>query len=323
MRRRILAVLFAVLAVLIIASGPAAQVSPGAAAQQDAPEYGPAKGSLVIVGGGGTDGTGIVEKFIELAGGPEAKLIVVPTAGGNRGDDGSIRQYKEEERIASWVRRGLKNVKMLHTHDPKVADTPEFVKDLREANAVWFDGGRQWNIVDSYANTLAYKEFHKVLDRGGVIGGSSAGATIQGEYLVRGDTSGPNVMMTAEPNHQEAFKFLRKVAIDQHINARNRWDDLIPVIQKYPKMLGIGLSEGTAIIVKGDTFEVMGKWKVAVHDNTNLYQPWEKPYYVLSQGDVYNMKTRKIEKYGNGVTPRRTTTTDGRGGQPGDYNQPR
>ncbi len=316
MRRRILAVLFAVLAVLSIASGPAAQVSPGAAAQQDAPEYGPAKGSLVIVGGGGTDGTGIVEKFIELAGGPEAKVIIVPTAGGNRADDGSIRQYKEEERIASWMRRGLKNVKMLHTHDPKVADTPEFVKDLREANAVWFDGGRQWNIVDSYANTLAYKEFHKVLERGGVIGGSSAGATIQGEYLVRGDTSGPNVMMTAEPNHQEAFKFLRKSAVDQHINARNRWDDLVPVIQKFPKLLGIGLSEGTAIIVKGDTFEVMGKWKVAVHDNTHLYQPWEKPYYVLSQGDVYNMKTRKIEKYGNGVTPRRTTTTDGRGGQP-------
>jgi cyanophycinase len=316
MRRRILAVLFAVLAVLIIASGPAAQVSPGAAAQQDAPEYGPAKGSLVIVGGGGTDGTGIVEKFIELAGGPEAKFIIVPTAGGNRADDGTIRQYKEEDRIASWTRRGLKNVKMLHTHDPKVADTPEFVKDLRDANAVWFDGGRQWNIVDSYANTLAYKEFHKVLERGGVIGGSSAGATIQGEYLVRGDTSGPNVMMTAEPNHQEAFKFLRKSAVDQHINARNRWDDLIPVIQKFPKLLGIGLSEGTAIIVKGDTFEVMGKWKVAVHDNMHLYQPWEKPYYVLSQGDVYNMKTRKIEKYGNGVTPRRTTTTDGRGSQP-------
>ncbi len=46
----------------------------------------------------------------------------------------------------------------------------------------------------------------------------------------------------------------------------------------------------------GDKFEVMGKWKVAVHDNTRLYQPWEKPYFVLSPGDVYNMKTRKIEK---------------------------
>ena len=290
-------------------------LSAAPAAVQDAPEYGPAKGSLVVVGGGSLEGTGIIEKFIELAGGPEAKFIIVPTAGGNRTQDGGIRQYKEEERIASWLKRGLKNVKMLHTHDPKLADTPEFVKDLREANAVWFDGGRQWNIVDSYAKTLAYKEFHKVLERGGVIGGTSAGATIQGEYLVRGDTSGPNVVMTEEPNHQEAFKFLRRTAIDQHINARNRWDDLIPVIQKYPNLLGIGLSEGTAIAVRGDTFEVLGKWKVAVHDNTHLYQPWEKPYYVLSAGDVYNMKTRRIEKLGTGVTPRRSGTNGrGRGG---------
>ncbi|MGA3189701.1 MAG: hypothetical protein ABSF22_21550, partial [Bryobacteraceae bacterium] len=94
--------------------------------------------------------------------------------------------------------------------------------------------------------------------------------------------------------------FLRKVAIDQHINTRNRWDDIIPVIKKYPNLLGIGLSEGTAIVVTGDRFTVIGKWKVAIHDNTRQYQPWEKPYYVLSVGDVYNMKTRTIEKYGNG-----------------------
>jgi cyanophycinase len=274
------------------------------------PEYGPAKGTLVIVGGGNTEGTGIVEKFIELAGGPSAKFIIVPTAGGNRTQDGSIREYKEETVIAGWLKRGLKNVKMLHTADPKVADTEAFVKDLREANAVWLDGGRQWNIVDSYANTLTFKEFHKVLERGGVIGGSSAGATIQGYYLVRGDTSGPNVMMTEEPNHQHGFAFLRKSAIDQHQNTRSRWDDLIPVIQKYPDLLGIGLSEGTAIIVTGDTFEVMGKWKVAIHDNQRLYQPWEKPYYVLNPGDVYDMKARRIIKLGIGATPRRTTTDD-------------
>ena len=408
-----------------------AQVQQPAAAA--APEYGPAKGTLVIVGGGNLNGSGINEKFIELAGGPEKNFVIVPTAGGNRNAQGLIA-YEEERIIAPWVRLGLKHVKMLHTHDPKVADTEEFARVLRTADAVWFNGGRQWNIVDSYANTLTYREFHKVLERGGVIGGSSAGATIQGEYLVRGDTSGADVMMTAEPNHQEAFKFLRKVAIDQHINTRNRWDhlipviqkypqflgiglsestaiivngdrfevmgawkvadteafagvlrdadgvwfnggrqwnivdsyantltyrefhkvlerggviggssagatiqgdylvrgaisgsdvmmtpepnherafqflrhsaidqhintrnrwdDLIPVIQKYPNLLGIGLSEGTAIVVKGDQFEVMGKWKVAVHDNTQMYQPWEKPYYILGAGDVYNMKTR-------------------------------
>ena len=288
--------------------------STGKAWQAAAPEYGPAKGTLVIVGGGGTDNTGIMEKFIELGGGPDGRFIIVPTAGGNMNPDGTPRPYKEEQVIGGWLKRGLKNVKMLHTHDPKVANTEEFVKDLRNATAVWFNGGRQWNIVDSYANTLTYKEFHKVLERGGVVGGSSAGATIQGEYLVRGDTSGPNVMMTAEPNHQKAFEFLRKTAIDQHINARNRWDDLIPVIKRWPNLLGIGLSEGTAIIVKGDSFEVMGKWKVSIHDSTALRQPWEKEFFVLSPGDVYNMKTRRIEKYGDGTSGRR-----GGGGGGGGY----
>jgi cyanophycinase len=286
--------------------------APARAAVQEAPEYGPPKGTLVIVGGGNTNGTGIVEKFIELGGGPEkGRFVIVPTAGGNRNASGALIDYKEENVIRTWVERGVKNVTMLHTADPKVAYTEAFVKHLREATAVWFNGGRQWNIVDSYANTLTFREFHKVLERSGVIGGSSAGATIQGQYLVRGDTSGPNVMMTEEPNHQNGFGFLRKSAIDQHINARMRWDDLIPVIQKYPELLGIGLSEGTAIVVTGDKFEVIGKWKVAIHDNTRVYQPWEKPYFVLSPGDVYNMKTRRIEKYGDG------TGRSGRGGRGG------
>ena len=107
--------------------------------------------------------------------------------------------------------------------------------------------------------------------------------------------------MTPERQHEHGFAFLRRSAIDQHINTRGRWDDLTPVIQKYPNLLGIGLSEGTAIIVNGDRFEVMGKWKVTIHDNTRVYQPWEKPFYVLSAGDVYNMKTRKVEKYGIGA----------------------
>jgi cyanophycinase len=279
---------------------------------QDAPEYGPARGTLIIVGGGATQGTGIVEKFVELAGGLDAKVVVVPTNGGNKNADGTVKVYNDWEVLRPWWERGMTNVVMLHTHDPKVADTDAFTSVLRDATGVWLDGGRQWNMVDSYANTRTEGEFHKVLERGGVIAGSSAGATIQGEYLVRGDTSGPNIEMTEEPNHQHGFAFLRRSAIDQHINTRLRWDDLIPVIKKYPNLLGIGLSEGTAIVVTGDRFEVMGKWKVAIHDNTRVYQPWEKPYYVLSIGDVYNMKTRKIEKLGIGAAPGR-----GRSSEPG------
>jgi cyanophycinase len=219
------------------------------------PEYGPAKGTLIIQGGGSEAGTGIAETFINKAGGLNAKIVVVPTAGGNKNADGSIKQYDPEKVLAAWKKRGLTNVQMLHTHDPKVADTEEFAKVLRDANGVWFDGGRQWNIVDSYAKTLTFREFHNVLERGGVIGGSSAGATIQGDYLVRGAIAGSDIVMTPEPEHEHGFAFLRKVAIDQHINTRNRWDDITPVIKKYPNLLGIGLSEGTAIVVTGARFK--------------------------------------------------------------------
>jgi len=256
---------------------------------------------LIIIGGGAMKGTGILETFLRLAGGKDARLVVVPTAGGNKNADGSIRVYDQDKVVAPWKNRGVKHVRMLHTHDPKVADTKEFAAALSDATAVWFDGGRQWNIVDSYMNTRTYRAFHKVLERGGVIAGSSAGATIQGDYLVRGAVAGPDIVMTPEKEHERGFNFLRKTAIDQHINARGRWDDLIPVIKKYPDLLGIGLSEGTAIVVKGDRFEVLGVWKVALHDNHRVYQPWEKPYYVLSAGDVYNMKSRRIERFGNGT----------------------
>lgn len=266
----------------------------------DSPEYGPPNGTLIIVGGGNLTGTGIMETFINRAGGSSAKIVVVPTAAGNKDRSGNWAVYKEEQIIAPWVKLGATNVHMLHTHDPKEANSEEFAKTLRDANAVWFNGGRQWNCVDSYANTLTEREFHNVLARGGVIGGSSAGATIQGDYLVRGAIAGSEIMMTPEPEHEHGFRFLRKSAIDQHINTRNRWDDLAAVMKKYPNFLGIGLSEGTAIIVNKDQFEVMGKWKVAVWDNTHPREPWEKPFFVLSAGDVYNMKTRSIEKYGIG-----------------------
>ena len=216
----------------------------------------------------------------------------MPTAGGNKTPDGKFKVYDETKVLDPWKKLGLTHVRMLHTHDPRVADTEAFVAPLREANAVWFDGGRQWHIVDSYKNTLTEREFHKVLERGGVVAGSSAGATIQGDYLVRGAVAGPDIMMTPEKEHEHGFAFLKKSAIDQHIDTRNRWDDLIPVIKKYPELLGIGLSEGTAIFVKGDRFEVMGPAKVAVHDNKRKYQPWEKPYFVLAAGDSFDMKTR-------------------------------
>ena len=170
----------------------------------------------MIVGGGPTANTGIMKKFIELAGGPKANLVIVPTAAGNKAATGKIKVYKEEDVVAGWKKRGVTQVRMLHTHDREIANTEAFTKPLRAANAVWFNGGRQWNIVDSYMDTLTYREFHKVLKRGGVIGGSSAGATIQGDYLVRGAVAGPHIVMPLEKEHQH----LQFPSQDSHRSAR-------------------------------------------------------------------------------------------------------
>jgi len=271
-----------------------AQLRPTVLSAGAIPEYGPINGSLMIVGGGNLEGTGIVERFIAMAGGANARIVVVPTAGGNRKADGSLIPYVDSIVLASWKKLSVTNARMLHTADPKVADTDAFANILREATGVWFNGGRQWNIVDSYAGTRTFREFHNVLTRGGVIGGSSAGATIQGAYLVRGAISGADVMMAPEPEHQNAFGFLRRSAIDQHINTRNRWDDLDAVIARFPTLLGIGLSEGTAIVVSGDRFDIIGKAQVAIHDNTKSYAAGAKPYILLKAGDAYDMHDRKV-----------------------------
>jgi len=136
-----------------------------------------------------------------------------------------------------WTSRGVMNVTVLHTKDRDLADSEEFVAPIRNATGVWFTGGRQWRIADSYLGTLTQREFEAVLERGGVIGGSSAGATIQGSYLARGDTKANTIMMG---DHEEGFAFINNVAIDQHLLKRNRQFDLVEILTAHPGLLGIG-----------------------------------------------------------------------------------
>src|SRR5262249_24205119 len=144
------------------------------------------------------------------------------------------------------AKAGVKNVTVLHTRDRQVADSREFVKPLQTARGVWFPGGRQWRLVGSCLHTRTQRELVKGLERGGVIGGSSAGATIQGSYLVRGAREGNTLMMA--PGYEVGMGFLRQVGVDQHLLVRKRQEDLVGVVQKHPELLGIGLDEGTAIV---------------------------------------------------------------------------
>lgn len=250
-----------------------------------AQEIGPERGSLVIVGGAMRD-PAILERFIQLAGGPEAPIVVIPTAGGAETYDeswGGLRRFREA---------GIKNLTLLHTYDREEANTEEFVNPLKEAMGVFFSGGRQWRLADSYLNTLTHRELCKLLGRGGVIGGSSAGATIQGSYLARGDTKANTIMMG---DHIEGLGFLKNTAIDQHLLKRNRHFDLLEIIESRPELLGIGIDEDTAIVVTGDRFDVIGQGYVAIYDSRSHIPP-AGPFYFLAPGDRFNLKTREATR---------------------------
>jgi len=237
---------------------------------------GPPKGAVIAAGGGGL-GPEVMKRFIDLAGGPDAPIVFIPTANGVDPQPANLLE-------ANILRKsGAKNVTVLHTTDRRVADSKAFIEPLRKAHGIWIGGGRQWHLVDSYLKTRTLRELRAVLDRGGVIGGSSAGGTILGSYLVRGARSGNEIMMA--PGYERGFGFVHHVAIDQHLLTRKREKDLIAVIAAHPKLLGIGIDEGTAVVIQGDRFEVVGKSKVAI------YEP-HKPYYFLQPGDRFDLKTR-------------------------------
>jgi cyanophycinase len=200
---------------------------------------GPSRGTVIVVGGGSM-GPEIYSAFIEAAGGPDALIIDVPTAGG----DSVYGQNAPGTR--GWKTAGAKNVYVLHTTDKRLADTDSFTAIIKRAGGLWFEGGRQFHLVDSYAGTKTEKAFNDVLARGGVVGGSSAGASILGDFLVRGAPSNNNFIMDY-PGYEKGFAYLRGVGIDQHVVARERLADLADsIIAKYPSMLAISEDEGTA-----------------------------------------------------------------------------
>src|SRR5688500_2959544 len=248
-------------------------------------KVGPPRGTVMVVGGGSM-GPEIYAEFIKAAGGPDALIIDVPNAGGGESygqDAAGTRGFRAA---------GAKNVYVLHTRDRKIADTDSFVAVIKKAGGVWFDGGRQFHLVNDYGGTKSEAAFREVLERGGVVGGSSAGASILGDFLVRGAPSSNNRIMDY-PGYQKGFAYLKNTGIDQHVVARERLPDLADsILTKYPKMLAISEDEGTAWVGRGDTGTIVGRSRAFVYGGTE--NDPGSPFLTLRPGDVYNLASRKV-----------------------------
>lgn len=262
--------------------------------------HGPENGSLLIIGGGGAT-PAIWEKFTTLAGGPDSAKVVVITAA-----SGDSAAYRTDAVDLVKKETGIRSVTLLHAKDLKEANDERFIRPIREATAIYFIGGRQWRIADLYLNTASHQAFLDLLDRGGIIAGTSAGATIQGSFLWRGDTRGAQFLIG---DHLQGLGFLRNAVIDQHLLRRNRQFDLIGLIKIAPELVGIGLDEATSVLVQKDTLEVIGRSYAAIYDYDTLTEKIEEARYpdtlrerhqlrngflLLKEGDRYDLKERQI-----------------------------
>ena len=257
-----------------------------AASRAQTASHGPAKGYLLITGGATEPRD--YQRLIDLAGGAKANIVVIPNASVTKPETQAALQDEYCGPKSPFAAFPNVPCTVIYTNDPAVANTPAFVAPLKTATGVWFVGGRHWRIADAYLNTLTLKELFALLDRGGVIGGGSAGATIQGSYMVRGSAVPDDNRIMMAPGHETGLGFLTNTTIDQHVDVRHRENDLAPVMAAHPDLLGLGIDQATSFTVHGDTLTVNGPKRVAVWDHKDHDG---KGYYYLRTGDQLNLAT--------------------------------
>ncbi|WP_299334975.1 cyanophycinase [uncultured Psychroserpens sp.] len=254
------------------------------------------EGTLLIMGGDCTNDF-FISEFAGLIGNIESNIVIIPTAIEDKyiDSDNDINMLKKP-----FTDIGFKNISIVHTRETKVANSDSLNDILLSANGVWITGGRQWRLAKAYNGTKIQGSLKTLLNQGKVIAGTSAGASIMGDVLVRGDSKTHTIMLG---DYQNGFGFISNFAIDQHHIARNRQFDMFELKNKKPDVLGIGIDENTGIIVNKNKFRVIGKSYVTIYDNTRwseerdtIYQleKNDKQFYTLSNGYEYDLTKRKI-----------------------------
>ena len=262
-------ILLAALACLLSVISPAQTRNLPTSVDPSGTLHGPDRGRLLIIGGGAVPDE-IWDTFVACAGGPGARIVVITNASGGPGD----YQGPAFAELGRRVPDG--SVTCLHLRD--IDETNDLLKivPLLEADGLFFTGGRQWRIAEVYLNTRAHAAMNALLARGGVIGGTSAGASIQGSFLWRGDTRGAEFTVG---DHTQGLGFMKRTAIDQHLLVRGREADLLPFIQAAPEYIGIGVDESTAALVERDSLTVLGASCVAI------YRPGQESAQFLRAGE--------------------------------------
>jgi cyanophycinase len=254
---------------------------------------GPEKGYLILQGGGASVPE-IFDQFVALAGGAKARIVLIPTATAYS-FPGNVIPPERLERMKSSMkqRMGLSDVTVLHTLDRNVADSEKFVESLRQATGVWLLGGDEGVLSGAYKGTRTERELDAVVARGGVVGGTSAGADIWAPYIfvlppgmeeVPINNMGPYLKA-------EGFGLIKDVVVLPHFSERKLEIAVPKVLQIHPGVEVLGIDEDTAIVVHENSFEVMGRGGVSVYDGKGHDG---KDHFLLTKGGKYDLAKRAV-----------------------------
>ncbi len=267
------------------------------------PSFAQSKGHLVIIGGVHIDETS--RKFVELAGGENARIIIIPNAGSNPVKNSELHKKEFEE-------LGAKADYLLFTKE--TADADSNLNKIKWANAVYFLGGDQSDLTRDMIGTKLLQKVYDIYNNGGVVGGSSAGAAVMSEVMITGNellnpdsTSAFVSIKRGNIETSKGFGFIKNAIIDQHFLKRKRHNRLITLVCEHPHLLGIAIDEATAIVVNPDeTFEVIGNNQVLVYDPTEALDIREDKngnfgitgmkMHLLISGDKFDLKSRAVIK---------------------------
>jgi cyanophycinase len=217
-----------------------------------------AKGTLLIAGGGSTPDE-VYDEFVRLAGGKDARIVLIPSAYDYEG----LEQIRR--RFSGWFSYQVKSFQFLDTNSRETADSAEFVKPLLEATGVWFSGGDQSRLTERYLGTKVQAALHKILERGGIVGGTSAGAAVQSQVMLRWGWT--------EPELGDGLGLASRAVIDTHFSERGRHTRLIRALDQRPGYVGLGLDEGAALVVQGSHLKAIGRSTVTVCVSASEDQP--------------------------------------------------
>ena len=211
---------------------------------------------LLIIGGAA--GPELLGRFVELAGGADARIVVLATASAEP-------DAAEAAHVDAFTAHGAGRVRALRIRCRADANSPGVEPLLREATGVFFTGGDQERITAVIGGTATDSTLQSLVATGAVVlAGTSAGAAMMsGTMIVEGDSRG---VSRSGVRTEPGLEFLPGVLIDQHFAERGRVNRLLSAVALYPHELGMGIDEDTAILTDGDCFEVLGRGAVTVVD---------------------------------------------------------